>query len=136
MRTLILCLVLTGTNPHTELLDAIKQVESGGNAHAIGDGGASIGAYQIGRAYFKDAVEFNKSLRKYKYSDVVKDHVARLIIRAYWNRYCTEKRLGHKPTDEDRARLHNGGPQAHKFQNKAKEANLKKYWAKIKAVLK
>jgi hypothetical protein len=102
-------------------------VESGNDNTAIGDNGDSKGAYQIQRAYFKDAVEYDKSLRKYKYEDVKKDFVARLIIRAYLNRYCTEKRLGRKPTDEDRARCHNGGP------NGYKKDCTNKYWAKVQA---
>jgi hypothetical protein len=28
----------------------------------------------------------------------------------YMRKYATEKRLGHKPTAEDIARIHNGGP--------------------------
>ena len=42
------------------------------------------------------------------------------------DRYGTESRLGHSPTDEDMARMHNGGPNGHK--NKATE----KYWDKVK----
>ena len=32
------------------------------------------------------------------------------IMRAYLARYCTERRLGRKPTDFDRARTWVGGP--------------------------
>ena len=37
------------------LLDAVGQVESGGNPHAVGDGGRSLGPYQITSAYWADA---------------------------------------------------------------------------------
>ena len=39
------------------LLDAIKQVESGGNPCAVGDNGKSLGAYQIMEAYYNDSLE-------------------------------------------------------------------------------
>ena len=136
MRVLLICLVLTNTNPHTELLDAIKQVESGGDNNAIGDSGASLGGFQITHQFYTDAVEFDRSLRKHKYNDVKKDYVARLVIRAYWRRYCTKKRLGREPTDVDRMRLVNGGCNAYKFQYEAKEKRLKIYVAKVQAELK
>ena len=51
------------------------------------------------------------------------------VILAYWDRYATMKRLGRKPTNEDRARIHNGGPKGH-----TKKATLK-YWEKVKKAL-
>jgi hypothetical protein len=48
--------------------------------------------------------------------------------------YCTEKRLGRKPTWEDIARMHNGGPRAVWATGKKKE-NLDRYVAKVKAQL-
>ena len=86
---IILMLILATITTDGQLLDAIKQVESGGDSEAVGDGGDSIGAYQIQRAYFDDAVEFDKSLAKYKYEDVKKDDVARKVIKAY----CSEINL-------------------------------------------
>ena len=44
------------------LLDAIRYVESGGDVCALGDGGVSLGAYQIIHEYFTEAVEANATL--------------------------------------------------------------------------
>ncbi len=125
----LLLTILLVTPTHSALLDAIKQVESNGNSEAVGDDGKSIGAYQIQKPYFKDALEYDSTLAKYKYEDVKKDKVARLIIKAYWKRYATKRRLGHEPTDEDRARIHNGG------LNGYKKKSTIKYWEKIKKEL-
>ena len=136
MKYLFILLLFAPIPEHTDLLRAIKQVESSGQKNVKdGDRGRSKGSYQIQRAYFKDAVEQCPELRIYKYEDVRKDNVAVLIIRAYWKRYATKEWLGHEPTDRDRARLHNGGCHARRFQNKKKEATLVKYWAKVKAIL-
>ena len=45
------------------------------------------------------------------------------------SRYATTARLGHVPTDEDLARIHNGGPNG--FKNPATVA----YWEKVKKYL-
>ena len=135
MTALLVFLILTNTNPHTELLDAIKVVESGGDAEAVGDGGKSISAYQITHQFYTDAVEFDRSLRKYRYNQVKTDYIARLVIRAYFRRYATEKRIGRKVTDVDRMRIFNGGPNGYKFQYEAKEKRLKAYVAKVKKEL-
>ena len=37
-----------------DLLDAIEQVESGGDANAVGDDGWAVGAYQIHKIYVRD----------------------------------------------------------------------------------
>ena len=44
-------------------------------------------------------------------------------------RYATKIRLGHDPTDEDIARIHNGGP------NGYKNPNTVQYWEKVKKYL-
>jgi hypothetical protein len=112
------------------LLAAIAQVESGNNPDAVGDNGDSIGTYQIQRPYFKDAQEHNPTdLAKYTYESVTQDSVAIMVIESYWDRYATEKRLGHQATDEDKARIHNGGPNGYK-----KEAT-EKYWAKVQKAM-
>ncbi len=48
-----------------QLLDAICQVESRGREDcADGDGGRSIGPFQISRSYWRDAVEFELITRR------------------------------------------------------------------------
>ena len=44
-------------------------------------------------------------------------------------RYATEHRLGRKVTQEDIARIHNGGP------NGYKKESTEKYWSKVKKIL-
>lgn len=113
------------------LTAAIIEVESGGDNNAVGDGGKALGCLQIHKAYFKDAQEFDKSLEKYTYQDVRRRDVAIKVFNAYISRYCTEKRLGRKPTDEDRARCHNSGPNWFK-----KMSCTDGYWAKVKKAMK
>ena len=52
-----------------------------------------------------------------------------IVHRRYMTRYCTERRLGRKPTDQDRARMWNGGPNGHR-----KSATLK-YWDKVEKAM-
>ena len=46
-----------------KLLDAMRDVESGGDECAIGDNGRSLGAHLIMEGYYNDVVEFNPRLR-------------------------------------------------------------------------
>tara|TARA_Y100000034_G_scaffold56340_1_gene69011 strand:+ start:732 stop:1154 length:423 start_codon:yes stop_codon:yes gene_type:complete len=130
--TISIIAVLSSFNDETQytksdLLDAICQVESDCDSGAVGDGGDSIGAYQIQWAYWYDAVEFSGIGGNYE--DVLNKEYARKIILAYWDRYATKKRLGHEPTLEDLARIHNGGPNGYK-----KESTVK-YWEKTKNIM-
>jgi hypothetical protein len=112
----------------SDLLAAICQVESGCNPMAIGDGGKAIGPYQIWRVYWMDALEFNPSIGG-EYQDCKDKDYAERVMNAYWGRYAIERRLGRKPTFEDLARIHNGGPNGYK--KKATEG----YWLKVKLVM-
>ncbi len=102
-------------------LDAIRQVESGGNNKAVGDDGDSKGPMQCGRAAWKEACEYMGVAWDY-------DHCV-------WLRFESEAvligyvyRWGAK-TWEERARIWNGGPRGHK-----KKATLG-YWSRVKAIL-
>ena len=119
------------------LFTAIRRVETGGERdpeNAVGDGGASIGPYQIMWAYWYDAQQYDQSLTNngntyqnckgagsYQYS--------RRVIQAYMDRYATPSRLGHTATSEDIARIHNGGP------NGYKNPNTLAYWQKVQQYL-
>ena len=113
---------------HDRLLAAICSVESNCNDDAVGDGGDSIGAYQIQYAYWKDATDFDKSIGG-SYQDCKDSEYSRKIVLGYWSRYAIIDRVGEEVTDEDRARIHNGGP------NGYKRNSTNKYWTKVKAVL-
>ena len=120
-----LCLTM-GTSD--VLLNAICEVESNCVYTAVGDNGKAIGSYQIWECYWKDAVEFDSSIGGV-YEDCYDEKYAKKIVRAYMKRYATKKRIGRKVTDEDRARIHNGGPNGYK--KKATEG----YWKNVKEKL-
>lgn len=104
-----------------EFLNALMQVESAGDVNAVGDGGASIGPYQIGKPYWVDgcgvAGDYETSVRD-------KD-ACEGVMFSYWNRYC-RKALSELDF-ETLARIHNGGP-----RGDVKEST-KPYWLKVKA---
>ena len=98
--------------------------------NAIGDNGRSRGAYQIGQNYYNDAVQQNPSLLDggRSYQNVFgsgSDAYSREVIQSYMDRYATENRLGHTPTDEDIARIHNGGP------NGFRRESTEQYWNRV-----
>ena len=109
---------------HVKLLAAMCEVESNGDCSKIGKVG-ELGCYQIRECFWIDALEHDPSIGG-EYEDVIDREYAEKCIHAYWDRYATEKRLGRPVTDEDRARIHNGGPNGYK-----KTATIK-YWNKIK----
>lgn len=106
-----------------QLLDAMYTVESNRGLILVGDGGKAIGPYQIWKAYWQDAVEWDKSIGG-EYQDCMKKAYAEKIVRAYWKRYAPKG-----ATIEQLARIHNGGPRGHL------NANTIKYWNKIKKEL-
>lgn len=121
--TLIVCTMCTvaAAQPSERLLDAIRQVESGGR-DLTGDGGRAIGPYQIHRRYWQDAVRLDPSLGG-TYNDCRNEQYARRVVRVYLAHY------GKGKSNEDMARIHNGGPTGHR-----KRATVG-YWAKIRRVL-
>ena len=103
------------------ILDAIHQVETGGcknPSEAVGDGGKAIGPFQIHQSYWADAVEHDPSIGGV-YADCKNEAYARQIVIAYLSRYCKSW------SDENCARIHNGGPSGGK-----RKATVK-YWQKV-----
>ena len=105
------------------LLDAIRQVESGGDCTLVGDGGRAIGPYQIHREYWADAIAADKTLGG-KYEDCRGEAYARRVVKAYLSRY------GKGKSDAQMARIHNGGPRGHL------RGSTLKYLAKIEKEMK
>jgi len=99
------------------LLDAIEQVESGGDPNAVGDNGLAIGAYQIHPIVIKDA---NRILdeKKYNLKDRWDNNKSRDICRIIITYY--------EDTFEGMARRWNGGTNWHN------KPATKKYWNKVK----
>ena len=112
---------VAAAQPSERLLDAIRQVESGGR-DLTGDGGKAIGPYQIHRRYWQDAVRLDPSLGG-TYNDCRREQYARRVVRVYLAHY------GKGKSNEDMARIHNGGPTGHR-----KRATVG-YWTKIRRVL-
>ena len=112
------------------LVDAIHMVETGGRLGPIkGDGGAALGPLQIHRACHTDANVGGT------YSQCAGLAYSKRVFANYMARYATSKRLGRPVTDEDRARIWNGGPRA-VWATGQKIRNLDLYWAKVKKNLK
>lgn len=67
------------------LLDAIEQVESGGRADAVGDGGRAVGAYQLWPLFVDDANRIAGT--RYTYDDrwcpVKSREMTRIVIQHY-----------------------------------------------------
>ena len=124
-----LALAVPPTALSSDLLDAICEVESGCNADAVGDNGQALGAYQIHRAYWKDAVAFDKTLGG-SYSDCADPEYARRVVIAYMTRYAPKA-----ATAEQLSRLHNGGCRILKRQGTQAWNNTTAYWNKVKAAL-
>jgi hypothetical protein len=113
------------------ILDAIRQVESGGAEDPpLGDGGKALGPFQIHRIYWQDAIAFDPSLGPeagYRYEDCADRFYAQLVIKAYMLRWVPEDWV--RGNAEVIARTHNGGP-----LGRSKEAT-DKYWAKVRSEL-
>ncbi len=116
----------------------LKKVESGGDTSAIGDKNLTnqaYGAYQIRKPYYDDAVRFNSSLsQEGSFPESVmgagSEAYSEKVIESYMGGYATERRLGRQPTDEDIARIHNGGPNGYKYDSTLG------YWEKVKDAMK
>jgi hypothetical protein len=112
-----------GSTSLTPLESAVWQVETGqcpGPDCPLGDGGNALGPLQIWRIAWTDVQRPGESYEDCKDLDYSVE-----IFRRYTARYATAKRLGHEPTNEDLARIWNGGP------NGFKKTSTKIYWSKV-----
>jgi hypothetical protein len=114
------------------LWEAICAVESNGNPLAVGDRGAdgvykAAGIAQIWAITVKDVNRIAGT--NYTLNDRFNVEKSRAIFQLYTEHY------GKGQSDEVKARIWNGGPNAMKATGK-KLANLNAYWAKIKKHLK
>ena len=109
---------------HGRLINAIHQVETSGRLGPIkGDNGRALGPLQIHRACWID------SGIPGTYEDCASLEYSKRVFRAYVARYATVARIGRAVTDEDRARIWNGGP------NGYRKAATVKYWNKVQGEL-
>jgi len=103
------------------LLDAIREVETGNHPaphSAVGDGGRSLGPYQIGWRYWRDSGVAGQ------YQSVRNPTYAERVILAYWKRYCPAA-LARRDW-QVLARIHNGGPTGHR------DRDTLAYWRKVR----
>ena len=105
------------------LFDALRLVESGGDARAVGDGGRSRGPYQIQLAYWTDG---GGNPERYL-SDVWDRAACEKIMIGYFERYCPAALAS--GDWQTVARVHNGGP-----NGMSKQATLG-YWSKVKGAM-
>ena len=116
------------------LILAIMSVESGGERfpnQAIGDGGASVGCLQIGKAIVDDVNRVTGS--DYTYADRNDRQKSIAICEAYlvyWGDYY-HRQTGKRPTAETYSKLWNGGALAWKKTNPKVVSNLDHYWSKV-----
>lgn len=118
----------------TPLEKAIMQVESGGKLDAIGDKhlvNKAYGPLQIRKLCVEDVNQILGT--KYKAQDCLNNlDLSIAIFRAYMARWANERRIVRtKPgvTDQDRARIWNGGPRG--WMKPSTEA----YWEKVERLL-
>jgi hypothetical protein len=111
-------------------IELLVLVESGGDWHVVGDGGAALGGMQIHKVVVDDV---NRILgtKTYRYADRTNPVKSREMARIYLSYYCTAKRLGHEPTAEDYVKCWNGGPSFHSATGQ-RLANLNNHWRKAR----
>ena len=112
---------------NSKFIHALGEVESGNKTNLIGDNGKAIGIFQIHYLCWKDATDFDKTI-KGKYSDCFSKDYSIKILTAYLNRYCRKEILSNNY--EALARVWNSGPQ---WKNKISLTN--NYWSKVKRFL-
>lgn len=118
------------TKPLT-LLDAQIQVESGGNDYALGDQNLPNHAYgclQIREPVIAD-VNAHFGTHYYPQQMLGNRPYSIDVWTKYLAIYATDSRIGRPVTDEDRARIWNGGPAGWN------ESSTLGYWQKIKALM-
>jgi hypothetical protein len=114
-----------------ELKQAIIQVESNGNDFAIGDKhlvDMAYGAMQIRKPV---CIDVNN---RFGYTAKAQDMLGNRALSeryfdCYMSIYAQPSRLGRPVTDEDRARIWNGGPNGHK------RSSTVPYWNKVKKLI-
>jgi hypothetical protein len=110
------------------LISALIMVESSGNDNAVGYTGNCYGCLQLKTIYIKDVNRIAGT--SYTITEAFDRAKSIDMFRIYINHYATSKRLGHEPTFEDIARIHNGGP------NGWLDPRTDGYWKKVKKELK
>jgi len=125
----ILCVAVSALPARAGLWEAVCAVESGGNRLAIGDGGKAAGIAQIHPIMVREANRLAGGRAFFTLEDRLDPVKSKAIFTIYTEHYAKGR------SDEVRARIWNGGPNAMRATGK-KLANLNAYYAKIKKHLK
>lgn len=111
-----------GQYTYRQFLNALMQVESGGNRMAVGEDGER-GPYQITYSYWLDGGGSSLGYDQ----DAWKFEVCEKIMATYWLRYCPD--AFRRQDWEILARVHNGGP-----KGMEKKSTIP-YWNRIRTEL-
>ncbi len=117
--------------PNDELLQAQILVESNGDDKAIGDKhlrNRAFGCLGIRQPAVDDYNRVHKTAHRAE-ECLDNRELSVKIYTFYIHNYATSRRLGRTPTDEDKARIWNGGP------NGWRNPSTVKYWVKVSRVL-
>lgn len=98
-----------------------RRNKAGALFYPDGDGGRSIGPFQIQRGYWADARVAGR------YEDCRRADYARGVMVAYWRRYCPAAMADGDV--QTLARVHNGGPAG------SRRKTTIGYWMKVKKVM-
>lgn len=104
----ILALALPAQAASEALISALIEVESRGNAYAVGDNGRAFGALQVHAIAVRDVNRVYGT--RYTHGQMLNPAIAKQVCRLYLAHYATPARIGRAVTDEIRARCWNGGP--------------------------
>lgn len=120
--------------PRDELVTALIKKESSnkdhpdGNDQAVGDRHLKQKAYGCLQIRQPAVDDVNRRYNtNYRAEDCLGDRALSIrICRLYIDMWATERRIGREPTDEDKARIWNGGP------NGWKRSSTENYWLDLK----
>ena len=135
MKTLILAGLLAlassaqaALNPR--LVSALIQVESSGRDHAVGDNGRAVGCLQIHPILVEDVngiLARRGSSTRFTLADRLNRQKSIAMLEVYLSHYG--QRLGLKATEQDLARIWNGGPAGWR------KSSTIRYWRKVSSHL-
>ena len=113
------------------LIDALIEVESNGDAAAIGDMHLQNHAYGCLQIRLPVCIDVNNRFgTNIQPEDMLGNRALSVdTFHKYMSIYATAARLGRQPTDEDCARIWNGGPNGYK-----RDATLG-YWDKVQQAM-
>ena len=91
-----------------KFIDALIRVESNGRDNAIGDNGKAVGCLQIWPDIVTDVNRISN--KKFTLNDRYDRNKSIEMFKIYIGHYAVERRIGRSVTNQDIARIWNGGP--------------------------